>query len=76
MTDYTTEITGYNVKNTHTPEKTEVSGTKTWDDADNQDGKRPVSITINLLANGTKVKSQTVTADEEGKWTYSFTGLA
>lgn len=32
-----------------------VSGTKMWDDAENQDGIRPDSITINLMANGKKV---------------------
>ena len=30
----------------------EISGTKTWNDADNQDGIRPTSITVNLFANG------------------------
>ena len=71
--NYTTEISGYDVINTHTPEKTEVEGSKTWDDADNQDGMRPESITINLLANGEKVDSVTVT--EEDNWAWSFTDL-
>ncbi len=70
---YTAEYNGYNVTNTHTPEKVEVTGSKTWNDAENQDGKRPKSIMINLLANGTKVQEQTVTA--ENNWSYAFTGL-
>ena len=70
---YTTRVDGYNVTNTHTPEKTVVSGSKTWDDADNQDNKRPESITINLLANGKKVASKVVTAKDGWKW--SFTNL-
>ena len=70
---YTTRVDGYNVTNTHTPEKTVVSGSKTWDDADNQDNKRPESITINLLANGKKVASKVVTAKNGWKW--SFTNL-
>ena len=70
---YTTAVDGYNITNTQTPETTEVSGTKTWDDNDDQDGKRPDSITVNLLANGTVVNSQTVTADSN--WSYSFTNL-
>ena len=61
--------------NTHTPETTSVSGTKTWDDADDQDGKRPTSITVNLLADGTVVKTIEVTPDADGNWTYSFTDL-
>ncbi|MBR0093170.1 MAG: Cna B-type domain-containing protein, partial [Lachnospiraceae bacterium] len=64
---------GFTITNKHTPETVEVSGTKTWNDADNQDGKRPDSITVNLLADGEKVKSATVT--ETGGWKYAFTGL-
>ena len=70
---YTTAVDGYNITNTHTPETTEVSGTKTWDDNDDQDGKRPDSITVNLLANGTVVDTKTVTADSN--WSYVFTDL-
>ena len=70
---YEIEVKDFNVTNTHTPETTEVSGSKTWDDADNQDGKRPESITISLLANGTKIESKTVTEADGWKWT--FTGL-
>ncbi len=61
--------------NTHTPELTSITGTKTWKDADNQDGKRPESITVNLFADGTKLKSQSVSADADGNWSYSFTDL-
>ena len=65
--------TGYTITNSYTPETTEVSGSKTWDDANNQDGKRPASITINLLANGTEVAEKTVSADDN--WSWSFTNL-
>ena len=64
---------GYIITNSHTPETIEVSGSKTWDDADDQDGKRPASITINLLANGVQKESKTVT--EEDNWSWSFTNL-
>ena len=73
VADYTTVVDGYNITNTHTPEKTTISGSKTWDDADNQDGKRPSSIIVNLLADGEKVDSKTVTASDN--WSWSFTGL-
>ena len=79
IANYTVAITGdvtsgFTITNTNT-EKVSVSGTKTWNDNNNQDGKRPASITVNLLKNGTKVDSKTVTPDVSGAWTYSFSGL-
>ena len=44
------------VTNTENQSKTSISGEKVWDDKDNQDGKRPEKISVNLLANGEKVK--------------------
>lgn len=73
VADYTTEVDGYDIYNTHTPETTSISGTKTWNDANNQDGKRPDSITVRLLADGNVYDSKTVTADSN--WTYKFTEL-
>ena len=73
VADYTTVVDGYNITNTHTPEKISISGSKTWDDADNQDGKRPESITVRLFADGTEVISKTVTANDN--WSWSFTDL-
>ena len=72
---YTTEINGYNITNSHTPETTEIKGTKIWDDKDNQDGKRPEKITVTLYANGQKVESKDITGTDSNKWEYSFTGL-
>lgn len=63
---------GYTITNTST-ETVDVSGTKTWDDANDQDGARPGSITVNLLANGAQKDSKTVKAGDG--WAYSFTGL-
>ena len=56
-------------------EKTSVAGQKIWNDNDNQDGKRPSKITVNLLANGVKVASKEVTADATGTWAYHFDNL-
>ena len=56
-------------------EKTSISGQKTWNDNDNQDGKRPSKITVNLLANGVKVASKEVKPDATGNWTYHFDNL-
>ena len=59
--------------NTYTPETTEVKGTKTWNDANNQDGKRPDKITVNLLADGEQVATKEVT--EADGWNYEFKDL-
>ena len=70
---YTPVIDGFNVTNKYTPEQTSVTVTKAWNDADDQDGMRPKKVTINLLANGKKVDSKVIDADD--KWTYTFTDL-
>ncbi|MDQ8819763.1 Cna B-type domain-containing protein, partial [Streptococcus ruminantium] len=70
---YTSSVEGTTITNTHTPETTEVSGAKTWNDNNDQDGKRPKSITVNLLADGKVIKSQQVTAEND--WKYTFTDL-
>ena len=61
---------GYIITNTHKTETVAIAGTKTWDDNDNQDGIRPESIIVNLLADGEKVDSKEVTEADE--WTYDF----
>jgi LPXTG-motif cell wall-anchored protein len=58
------------ITNTHAPEMVDISGTKTWDDKDNQDGIRPERITVNLLVNGIKTDSKTITAADN--WQYTF----
>ena len=75
---YTTEIDNSNIGNirilnSHTPETTKIKGKKTWNDGDNRDGKRPKEITVNLLANGKKIKESKATADTN--WEYSFADL-
>ena len=65
--------TGFTITNSHTPEITNISGSKTWDDANNQDGKRPDSITIRLYANGKQAEAINVTAKDGWKW--NFTNL-
>ena len=37
-------------------ETTSISGEKVWDDKDNQDGRDQRKVSVNLLANGEKVK--------------------
>lgn len=60
--------------NKRTPETTEVTVKKVWDDAKNQDGLRPTTITLHLLANGEKVQTSTVSGEGE-TWSHTFTNL-
>ncbi len=70
VSGYETVIDGYNITNTHIPAVVSVSGIKTWNDADDQDGARPESITIELLGNGTVVRTLTVTAADGWAWRF------
>ena len=81
VTGYTSEVkgdatSGFIITNTYTPETVDVTVTKNWNDADNQDGKRPDKITVNLLADGTKVDSREIQAAADGTWTAKFEKLA
>ena len=78
---YTSEVTGdaasgFTITNSYSPETVDVKATKNWDDANNQDGKRPSKITINLLADGQQIDSKEVQAAADGTWTVEFTKLA
>ncbi|MCR8968514.1 Cna B-type domain-containing protein [Facklamia sp. 7083-14-GEN3] len=69
--EYETKIDGFTITNKHVPAVKDIEGKKVWNDANNQDGLRPDKITINLLADGNKIKSQEVTPTGD-KWTYAF----
>lgn len=72
VTDYTTRYDGYNIVNTHIPENITISGKKTWDDGDNQDGIRPRSITVNVMNGQKKVASKTVSAADNWEWSFTL----
>ena len=66
--------TALDIINTHSPEKVSYTVYKEWDDNDNQDGKRPASITIRLYDDlGNEVQS--LELNEENEWTDTFTDL-
>ena len=49
---------------------------KIWDDANNQDGKRPESITVSLIKNGQATnESITIKDDGKGNWQGTFKNL-
>ena len=61
---------GFKIENVHESIQTEVSVSKEWSDSNNNDGKRPSSVTVNLL-NGEEVVDS-ATLNDENKWTYTF----
>ena len=62
--------------NTHTPETTSLGVNKVWNDADNQDGSRPDSITVHLVKNGVRTE-QSATLSMANNWSNAnaFTNL-
>ena len=68
---YNTSYEGANIKNTLIT--TNVEGQKIWEDSNNKYETRPAEITVNLLANGEKVDSKTVTS--ENNWAYEFNNI-
>ena len=61
--------------NTYTnPDLISIPVEKVWDDADNQDGIRPASVTVRLLADGKDTGKSLVLSEENG-WKGAFEGL-
>ena len=52
------------VTNTHVPETVEYSVRKVWEDDDNKDGKRPASVTVELLSSAADPESPVVASVE------------
>ena len=74
--DYTNTTDGLAVTFTHKPAVTSVTTTIKWDDAENQDGIRPASVTLQLKADGEAASEDiTVKADANGNWTKTWNNL-
>lgn len=64
--------------NTHENEQIKLSGTKTWNDNNNQDGIRPASIEVTLIGRvGEKIvyTSEKIEVSADTNWTYEFEKL-
>ena len=77
VTGYTKTVDGYNIKNSYIPEVVNISGEKTWNDNDDQDGKRPESIKVTLYktVNGVKSKVEEKDVTKANGWKYEFKNL-
>ena len=78
--NYTSKVTGdmtagFTITNTHEPEKTSVPVRKVWNDANNQDGKRPESVTVVLLADGEEVAGKKLVLRKANQWSGVFENL-
>ena len=71
VTGYTGQVDGYDVINTHVPDTRTIEGRKTWDDEDDQDGLRPLSIEVHLYGSGQLLESRTVTAEDDWSWRFA-----
>ncbi|WP_022797212.1 collagen binding domain-containing protein [Bavariicoccus seileri] len=66
---------GLTVTNKFVSPKIDIPVEKVWNDADNQDGNRPDSIEVELLANGEKTDVANITLNSENQWKASFSEL-
>ena len=74
----TVKTTDVSFINSYAVEKTEKTVVKNWDDADNQDGKRPESVTATLWRekrDGEPEEMETVVLNAENGWTVSVGNL-
>lgn len=65
---------GLILKYSHTTYKTDVTVTTKWDDAENQDGIRPNTYSVQLTADGEAV-GDAITLNEAGNFTKTWKGL-
>lgn len=72
--DYSTEISGFDVINTHTPGYTSATVTKNWMDDNNRDQIRPESVKVQLLANGEKY-GEKIELNASNNWTNTWHDL-
>lgn len=74
--NYITTINEYNIINTYIEEDVnetvDVTINKIWKD-EGHEKSRPTKVIVNLFADGTKIKSQEITADDD--WKYTFKNL-
>ena len=67
-------VSKFTITNTYTTPAVEVKVTKVWDDGNNEDGNRPATVTVHLLADG-KDTGKTLVLGEATKWEGTFEKL-
>lgn len=74
MTDVAREETKQTETTYHAVQEARLTVEKQWDDVDNQEGLRPPSVLVQLLADGVPM-GELITLNAEGAWKYEWTGL-
>ena len=80
-TDNNSAVNGGTITNVHTPDTTEITITKRWDDGNNQDGIRPDADAFkskhHLLGDGSEVNGATaeVIDNNDGTYTVKYANL-
>ena len=73
VTGYVPTVDGFSITNTHAIETTSKTGVKVWDDADDQDGKRPTSVKLQLRAGATAIGAPVEVTGPD--WAYTWDEL-
>ena len=66
---------GYVVTNKYTPDKVNIPVSKSWDDSNNQDGKRVGEVEVQLYADGSAVAGKVLKLNEGNGWKGTFQDL-
>ena len=74
VANYSAVIDGTTITNSYKPGKTSVTVTKRWEDNNDQDGKRPNTIKVQLYADG-KAQGKEVELSAKNNWTHTFSNL-
>ena len=67
--------TGFTITNKYTPESTSIKVEKKWADSNNQDGKKPDSVKVQLKANDVP-KGAEIELNAGNNWKHEWTDLA
>ena len=71
--NYTTHTDGQVITNVYSPDKTEITVVKDWEDDNDRDGMRPSEVKVHLLADG--VDKVTAVLNAANHWQWTFTDL-
>ena len=66
---------GYVITNKYTPDKVNIPVSKSWDDSNNQDGKRVGEVEVQLYADGSAVAGKVLKLNEGNGWKGTFQDL-